>query len=254
MQQDGVAPTRIAIWSWCTKRGYVAYSNCEPDRLITTLCPVIDAVIKADGVYLIVRRPAPAADEVIVKKLRYLGEIASVRNWLEDARRRGRLRISVFHNPYDLRRIWYLDPELGLQPLDLLTNDPLLAERATLADVIQAQTFQVLDTQEQAEVAMQSQSNMALERETTVQNARTEKAKSQAASGQPVSKRERLKNRKENRAQEIVQTGKTHLPTALSLIPEASTHTAPATHSDSSKPRSQSLTDIERWLTEGDLS
>ena len=257
MLQDRVEPTRIAIWNWARDRGYVAYSNCEHERLVTTLCPEIDAVVEADGVHLVTRRAPPASDEIIVRSLRYLGDIAKTRNWLEQARRRGKLRISVFHNPYDLQRIWYLDPDAGLQALDLITNDPLLGERATLIDLLQAQTQLKLVTAQQEENATQSESNMGMARETTVSNARASTAFAHASSGENPSKRERLKNRSVNRTREIEQTGKTSMPPlpriARPAYSQRVTEQTPAEPSEAESPKSN-LSALERWLNEGDKS
>lgn len=255
MLRDGVAPTRIAIWNWARDRGYAAYSNCDPERLIATLCPVIDAVVEADGVHLVTRRPPPASDEVIVMGLRYLGGIAKARNWLEQARRRGKFRISVFHNPYDLRQIWYLDPENGLQTLDLITNDPLLGEHATLADLLQAQTQLSLVTKQQEEEATQSQSNKAMARETTVHNARVATETAHAVTGRQPSKRDRLKSRTLNRAREIEQTGKTSIPPVLRIArPTKGDDTVreESTKSDEVKLPTSTLPALERWLTDGE--
>jgi hypothetical protein len=255
MLNDKVAPTRIAIWNWARNRGYVAYTNCEHERLITTLCPEIDAIVEADGIHLITRRPSPAKDEIIVFGLRYMGEIAKIRGWLETARRRGKLRISVFHNPYDLRRVWYLDPESGLQALDLVTNDPLLGSRATLTDLLQAQTHLSLVAQQQEEAATQSLSNMGMARETTVHNARSATEASHALSGSQSSKRERLKGRSENRTREIEQSGKQCVPPVLSLTPkpfETHDETASTGASGGEGLPQSSLPALERWLSDGE--
>lgn len=255
MLQDGVAPTRIAIWHWASNKGYVAYSNCEQERLITTLCPVIEALVQADGIHLVTRRPPPAADEVIVMGLRYLGEIAESRNWLEQARRRGKLRISVFYNPYDLRKIWYLDPETGLHVLNLITNDPLLGERATLTDLLQTQTQLRLVAHNQKEKATQSLSNMAMARETTVHNARTATEEAHAISGKKPSKKERLSSRTRNRQQEIEKTGKTSVSPVMRMARSAKVldiATHPSSVPNGAGTVESSLSAVESWLNEGE--
>lgn len=119
MLHDGVQPTRMSIWQWARKKGYVAYLNCDEDHLIAQLCPLIEAVVHADGVHLIAKNEATAGYEVVVRSLRYLGPIAEQLNWLETARRRGKFRIRLYHNPYDLRRVWYLDPAAGRSSLGI---------------------------------------------------------------------------------------------------------------------------------------
>lgn len=258
MQRDGVAPTRIAIWNWARQRGYVGYTNCDEDRLITTLCPPIDAVVDADGVHLISPRSFNSGDEVVVMRLRYLGEVARIRGWLETARRRGRHRIEVFHNPCDLRRIWYLDAELGLQPLDLVTSDAILAKGGVnLHDLLFAQCHLSLAGRQQREVDLQGRIELAVARENTVAKARSDLrliASSDASGmGKKASKAKRLADRRSNRSREVGITGKVVLPLAAD-----SSRTAPArvlrltsaVQPAEADPDSRSPAALEQWLTE----
>lgn len=258
MQRDGVEHTRIAMWHWAIRRGYVGYSNCEEDRLIATLCPQIGATVHADGVHLISDRSFESGDEVVVQRLRYLGEVARVRQWLETARRRGTHRITVFHNPCDLRRIWYLDPELGLQPLNLVTNDSILARGGVnLHDLLQAQSHLRLAARQQKETDLQGKVGLAVARERTVVAAQSNLLLIAAADpqghGTKVSKARRLADRRSNRSREISKTGKVVLPLladpASLLMPELKDRISavlpgPLTPGDS---LSQAL---EQWLSE----
>lgn len=258
MLQDGVQPTRMSIWQWARKKGYVAYMHCEEDQLITNLCPTIEGVVQADGVRLIAKNRSTGGYEVIVKRLRYLGPIAEQRNWLETARRRGKFRIQLYHNPYDLRQVWYLDPEAGLQALHLVTNDPLL-EEATLHDLLFYRGELAELTQQVETEARQERVEMGLERDTAVKNAQDEKKQEIQKLLKKPSKRSLLENRRDNRADEIAQSGKASTP-LTQMISEKGPQDEP-TDTDSIIPEEMppdGTTDkntpdpYKQWLDEGD--
>jgi putative transposase len=257
MLEDDVEPTRLAIWKWAQKRGYVAFTAWDQDRLITTLCSQIDAVIDADGVYLLAKRPPPAADEVRLQKFRYLGEIAKRENWLETARNSGVRRIRVFHNPYDLRRVWYLDLQVGLMPLDLLTNDPLLGAVSTLYDVIQMQSQLQVRTKMQEDIALQSRVQMAVQRDAEVKVAEDQTAAAYALIGGIPSNAKQLRDRRDNRAQEVAHAGKISAPPLgnqtfdAPVIAERMPRSAKVLSLPARKTGNSA---IEQWLSEGELS
>lgn len=212
MRRDEVAPTRIAIWQWARRKGYVAYVDCCQERLIVNLCPQISAVVKANGIYLVHQRGNEISDEIIIQRLRYLGEFATRSQWLEDSRRKGSFRIRVRYNPYDLQCVWYVDPDSGVQRLDLVAWDPLLVKVATLTDILNDEIAQKTEATSYAESALQSKSDMAVFRESQISNAKKEQRAELKTLGKAPSKNERLKNRKDNRLTEIKRTGKVSLP------------------------------------------
>jgi putative transposase len=212
MRQDGVMPTRIAIWQWAKRKGYVAYVDCSLDRLIANLCPQITAVVKADGIYLVHRRGHGVNDEIILHNLRYLGTFAERQGWLENVRRRGVFRIPVRYNPYDLQTIWYIDPDTGLQAFELITSDPLLGKVATMKDILLSHTWQKVDLGPYEERALQSLSDMAILRESTVSDAQEEQRADFNSLEKLPSKKKRLEKRKENRSTEVARSGKASLP------------------------------------------
>ncbi|WP_132920965.1 hypothetical protein [Sulfurirhabdus autotrophica] len=258
MLQDGVQPTRMSIWQWARKKGYVAYLDCDEDRLVTNLCQIIDAVVHADGVYLIAKSESTGGYEIVVRELRYLGPIAEQHNWLETARRRGSFRIQLYHNPYDLRRVWYLDPEVGLQSLELVSNDPQL-EESTLQDILLTQGRLSEKTRQLEKKARQSRIEMAVEREAVVKNAQDEKDLAVKRLSKPPSKSSRLKNRRNNRIDEIAQTGKaaTLLTQLVTNNEEEDTPTTldSMTTNESKYDFSEDkdvLNPYDKWLDEGD--
>ena len=255
MLEDDVEPTRIAIWKWAQKRGYVAYTAWDQDRLIAALCTRIEAVVDADGVYLIARRPPPAADEVKLNKFRYLGENARSQNWLEKARNSGVRRIEVFHNPYDLRRVWYLDPQEGLQALDLLTSDPVLGGASTLHDAIEAQSYLQVKTKVQEEIALQSRVEMAVRRDADVNAAQKETAAAYALEGGVPSKAKQLRDRRENRAMEVSNAGKISAPPLVIQnfdAPAQPESVLIATNVVRMPVRKTANCALEKWLAEGE--
>jgi hypothetical protein len=257
MLEDDVEPTRIAIWKWAQGLGYVAYTAWDQDRLITALCTRIDAVIDADGIYLLARRPPPAADEVRLRKYRYLGEIAKKQNWLEKARDSGVRRIEVFHNPYDLRCVWYLDQQEGLQALELLTNDPLLGCVSTLHDAIQAQNHLQVKTKAQEKISLDSRIEMGTQRDAEVKAAQEQTAAAYVLEGGVPSKAKQLRDRRENRSMEVSSAGKISAPPLeiqdfdAPMQPEKSPR---ATNVLSLPVRKTANSALEKWLAEGEES
>lgn len=257
MLEDDVEPTRIAIWKWAQRRGYVAYTAWDHDRLITALCTRIDAVIDIDGVYLVVRRPPPAADEVRLKNYRYLGDLAKKRSWLETARRSGVRRIEVFHNPYDLRRVWFLDHQEGLQPLELLTSDPLLGCVSTLRDAIESQSHLQVQATVQEKIALQSRVEMGALRDAEVKAAQEKTAAAYALEGGVPSKVKQLRDRRENRTMEISGAGKISAPPLARQVfnpPDVSETKLQLTNVLSLPVRKTTNSALEKWLAEGEQS
>lgn len=207
MIRDGITPTRMGIWRWAQQKGYVAHAGCHRDHLIVNLCPEGDAVVRANGVYLLYRGNESGSYEVVIDRLRYLGAVAEQHGWLEQARRRGHFRIRVRYNPFDLRTIWYLDSELGLQELQLITNDPMLGEVANLRELVLAETLLSKTSRDLKQgVGLQARSDAAVTRKAMIDQAQAEKnAPVQHLTKKP-SKRALLANRRDNRAEEVAAT------------------------------------------------
>lgn len=212
MRQDGVAPTRISIWQWAKKKGYVAYIDCSRERLISNLCPEISAVVRADGIYLMHERGNKSPEKIVIKSLRYLSSSPVQTLWLERARRRGSFRIRLRYNPYDLQRVWYIDPDIGMQQFDLDISDPLLEKIGTLDDILNDDFYQKIEIKPYKEMALQSKSDLSIQRESVVQAAITLQRREIKALSKKPSKIGRLKDRKKNRSQEIRNVGKASLP------------------------------------------
>lgn len=216
MRQDGVAPTRIAIWHWAKSKGYVAYIDCSRERLISSLCPETSAVVKADGIYLVHQQGNGLTDEIVIENLRYLGNFPVENLWLEKARRRGSFRIRVRYNPYDLQRVWYIDPDTGMQQFDLEVSDPLLAKIGTLDDILNDDFYQKIKNKPYEELALQSKSDMSMQRESAALAAGAAQREEVKAQSKKPSKSGRLTDRKKNRSEEIRNLGKASLPYGIS--------------------------------------
>lgn len=258
MIRDGVKPTRIAIWRWAQQKGYVAYVDCDEDRLVSALCPECDAVVRSDGVHLIHQSEASGGYLTTVRWLRYDGPIAQQEEWLERARNRGSFRIKVLHNPYDLRRIWFVHGSLGLQELREITDDALLSQPLTLREIVMAQTDMRLNADEVDHEALEARIDLLNDRQVTLENAKREKFDAMAALGKPPSKTRQLANRRANRTEEIAHTGKSPIVKEINRdvqtdrVAEAASAVTPITAAKKNVSDDAARRAIEAWLEAGE--
>lgn len=214
MKRDGVRATRKEIMLWARRKGYERSVLVHPDKRITHLCLQMDAVVRRDGVYPILRRHHDQGDEIILKKLRYLGTFVSDKRWLELVRRRGKsFRIRVYYNPIDVRKIWYQDPDAGLQALTLASKDPLLAQYGTFEDCLQDQANETPGNRDLKHEETQARSDMLAEKDAAQATARREKKK-EAALQKPQGggSNRSAQGRRENRKDELNATGPSPAP------------------------------------------
>lgn len=259
MIQDGVAPTRIAIWRWAKQKGYVAYVDCDEDRLVTALCPECDAIVRSDGVHLFHQSEASGGYPTTVNWLRYDGLIAQQEMWLERARNRGSFRIRVLHNPYDLRKIWFVHGSLGLQELQLISDDPYLRQLLTLREIVLSQTDVRLNSlADVKDQALEARVVLTNDHQVTVENAKREKIDAMSALEKPPSKTRQLADRRANRADEIAHTGKSPIPKKVSRdvqtdrVAEVPNAVTPITAAKKSVSDDIERRAIEAWLEEGE--
>ncbi|GAB7540559.1 hypothetical protein CS8_002200 [Cupriavidus sp. 8B] len=123
MRQDGVRPIRSEIWAWARRKGYVGYISCHRDVVVDALMDKTTAVVRENGIFLIAPVDEGRNREVVLTQFRYHGAYAADKKWLERARMNGIFRIDIKFNPYDLRRIFYLDPYSGYHELELQSQD-----------------------------------------------------------------------------------------------------------------------------------
>ncbi|NNF46956.1 MAG: hypothetical protein HKN69_09305 [Desulfofustis sp.] len=142
MKQDGVTPTRKAIYQWGVANGLVASPPFDEDHLRTRLLPQFRASVHSDGVYLI--RPDRGRKIDRVRGHRFIGPRALEYGWLERARRDGPFFIDVHLDHNRLDCIWHAD-ENGIAELRNQSNDVPMVMTGVLAETLAIQDEDVVD-------------------------------------------------------------------------------------------------------------
>lgn len=219
MRRQGVKATRKAILEYSMRNGYHHQIAYHEDDLITSLCPGVPAVVTENGVYPIVRKSGESGDEVILNELRYLGPFVKARRWLEIARRRGRWRITILMNPNDPRKVWYQDPDAGLQCFELATKDPLLGRIATVHDLIETHIDEIgqgNNTKDEADVAA---AKMKLENNSERAVITAAKKKRERNAAKPKKPGRTGAGRRKNQQEEVAATGQAPIPIVVTNPP-----------------------------------
>lgn len=170
------------------------------------------AVVTENGVYPVVRRNGTSGDEIILNEFRYLGVFIKDKRWLEQARKVGRRRIVIKMNPNDPNKIWYQDPDFGLQTFTLASKDPLLGRLATVEDLISTKTDEIGSVAKANDEADQARAKMKLQNSAERKQSKKEqkelkllakKANINSASGA---------DRRKNLQDEVAATGQSPMP------------------------------------------
>jgi hypothetical protein len=209
MRNDGVEPTRKAIFEWCINNGYMVSEPIDLADLRAQCLPRLKAVIKGNGIHVYdPRDPERRLIPGMVYWSRWLHE-----SGLTEKARRKDIETEIHMNPSRTAEAWiYLD---GSHRLDLRTADPLRGE-VTLCDWLlitdddKLRAFLGADAIESYDVSRLASND--------AQNKVAVKAKKQEAEAQPRKptksdlardKRENVKEELEN--QRRVRLGIEHL-------------------------------------------
>lgn len=248
MRQCGVKPTRKAILEWSKANGYHHEIAYEESDLVLSLCPEMQAVVTPNGVYPVVKRNGNSGDEIILDEFRYLGPFIKQQKWLERARHQKRWRITIRMNPNDPNKIWYQDPDHGLQTFTLATKDTLLCRLATVHDLISTKTDEIGSVAQAKDEADQARAKMDLEN-----SAERKQSKKEKKAQQELAKKSNIESstgvdRRRNRQAEVAATGQAPIPIRSGE--------EPPTHRADPKPRQVHQEDdevsrlMDEWLQE----
>lgn len=250
MWQDGVKPTRVEMLKWAMRKGYHHTHYAHPDEMIASLSPTCDAVVTGRGIYLTGRRYGDSGDEMILERLRYLGDFAIRHSWLESGRRR-RFRITVYFNPNLPDTIAYLDAREGLQYFHLVTDDALFQKIASYQDQLISKTHRLQVVTAVKEEARQSRAALAASRRLDVFQAQAELQQLV-----PLTQKQRrpndAKGRRDNLGNEVQRTGLFPIPVPTSSekgVSEEPSNTVMITPiRQSSSPSTDADVAIDAWL------
>ncbi len=92
-------------------------------ELLVALCPEYPAAVTRDAVFLVVRRRGNAGDEILLTQFPFRPPASIWIQWSEEVARTGhRLHKRVRVKAFDLSAVFYLDPQLGMIQLDLVSG------------------------------------------------------------------------------------------------------------------------------------
>ncbi len=122
MRQDGVKPTRRAIYEWLLSKGYAASEPTHLDTLLAQCLPKLKGVVRRDGIHVF----DPRDDRRLIPNLVYASEWLRASGLSERAARKS-LPCEVQLDPQNLA-VCYVSKDNRLQQLHRKSNDPLVNE------------------------------------------------------------------------------------------------------------------------------
>lgn len=172
MRRENVIPTRIEIYHWLVKKGYVVDFVPDISTLRAHLYPALPALLTETGIYLLREDRGDAVERVW--GLRYMADYLVDSGLLSDARRNGTKRITVRGVPENPQNMWLVTNN-GLIELRNITDDPILFRQATVQDCLSIQDGDRVRNILVRDETDQIRSDIECVREINVINAREEK-------------------------------------------------------------------------------
>lgn len=132
MRRDKVEPTRIAIYRWALKKGYVAGIPKEPTFLRSRLLPTFTASIQRNG--LVLHRPNNGNAVELLRGALFSDPYLAASGLIRTALNGGKKHIEVKANPDDLSCVYLFDAN-GTHVINNVTNDPILVREGCISDL-----------------------------------------------------------------------------------------------------------------------
>lgn len=200
MRRENVTATRIEIYHWLVKKGYVVDFVPDISILRAHLYPALPAMLTETGVYLLREDRGDAVERVW--GLRYMSEYLIDSGLLAHARKDGTKRITVRGLPESPQSMW-LVTDSGLIELHNITNDPILFTQATVQDCICIQNDDKVQSILDRDNSDQIRSDIECVREINVAHARDEKKREIQELPKRPTKGELTNGIEDNRRKEI---------------------------------------------------
>lgn len=229
MRRDDVTPTRIEIYRWARKKGYVAGKPVDPILLKSHLIPTFTASVKRNG--LVLHRPNKGNTVELLHQANFNDDYLATSGIIRDAMNGGKKHIEVKVNPDDLSRVYLFDKN-GSHEIRNTTNDLLLvvegciSDLGVLNDVDREKNIETASQQDQDVVDMRSfrveeqasaiRNKKGILSKTGVRiNQKTDR--SSVRENQAAEKRERLNNSIGQASAEIEGKGPDDMPRSITL-------------------------------------
>lgn len=209
MEGKSFEPTRIAIYRWAVKAGYVVGKPVDSQMLLAHLLPSFMATVKRNGLFL--HRP-DAGDAVKLLhnahfNHRYLEEIGLFRSFGTHERP----NIEVKADPNDLSKVYLVD-ENGIHEIPNVNSDVIVAREACLADLCAQSDLINRERIENQSTIDQDLSDQRAFRQAVEEPARREKSEAIAKQGRPSPRDRERASVRANQAREKEQLLQEALP------------------------------------------
>lgn len=132
MRRDNVKPTRIEIYRWLKKKGYVAGLRRDATHLKSHLLPTFKASITRKG--LVLHRPTTNSAVELLHGALFSHPYLAASGLIRAALNGGKKHIEVRADPDDLSCVYLFDPE-GMHVIPNVSDDLLLVQEGCIADL-----------------------------------------------------------------------------------------------------------------------
>jgi hypothetical protein len=203
MRRDNVKPTRIEIYRWLKKNGYVAGLKRDATHLKSQLLPTFTASIKRNG--LILHRPKTGEAVELLHGALFSDSYLATSGLIRAALNGGKKHIEVRADPDDLSRVYLFDAK-GMHVIPNVSEDLILAQEGSIADLGGMNDSDRQDKVETASERDQAEAEMRSIRVEAVAEAKRSKnaAKAEGQTASPV-KRDRSSVRKNQQQEKRAQ-------------------------------------------------
>ncbi len=132
MRRDNVKPTRIEIYRWASKNGYVASNRKDQTYLKAHLLPTFKASIRRNG--LVLHRPNTGNAVELLRDALFNDPYLASSGLIRAALNGGPKHVDVKADPGDLSRVYLVDAK-GVHEIQNVSDDLILVHEGCLADL-----------------------------------------------------------------------------------------------------------------------
>lgn len=156
MRRDKVEPTRIAMYRWAIKNGYVAGKPMDPTYMKAHLLPTYTCTIRRNG--LILHRPKTGDAVELLHGARFSDPYLASSGLIRRAMNGGKKHVNVKADPDDLSQV-FLNDENGIHIIRNASDDLILTTEGCIADLCAMQDADRLKNVESATQTDQDKSD-----------------------------------------------------------------------------------------------
>ena len=202
MGLDGLRPetlTRSQIHAWHVSKGRVVGIAHSRELLRARLLPSMNAIVRSDGLHLL--RDDVKDARVFIPRLTYRPTDLHGHKLLRQASINGTFLVRASIDKFNLSECYLINSE-GVLTFRSLQNDPLLLREGSLFDCLDIHDDERIGHRQTAGAREQNQLNFISTRDSISDSAIKAKQADLDSKGRKLSKRERLSNIEQNRADE----------------------------------------------------